>query len=397
MVDAVETSGTAAYVLTKIPLITKKVFTYLPAKSINSCARVCKAWRLVSQQIKKCRRRLGWNSYVCHDEENEELLASDIKEILQDVWCEPAFFLGFCSTVLFEEPLKVPSTDVTRYPRRAKCMRVDIGPFLKEMLPDACNFLAVSADGVIGTNAQSTRSHEVESKKSLSYLLIPKLEGLEINTFTIDSHTYTSTVDNHFEPSALSEINDIPGGKDVKAVLFFCNEPLCPPEIGYSLLQHYHDSIVAGGYVDNLICPQNCLNDPTGILDPSLQCITFGGPRLKVASIVIEDYVNSREEVEATMKNLKNCRIPEEQSFAFMFACIGRGSHHYGVSNVEADVFRKFFPKTPLLGFFGNGEVGFTYLPKDGVPPVPSLPDGNRILPKLYHAYTTIICLLSVE
>lgn len=130
--------------------------------------------------------------------------------------------------------------------------------------------------------------------------------------------------------------------------------------------------------------------------DPSLQCIAFSGPRLKVASIIIEEHVNNRKEVEATIRQLKNCKLSEEQSFAFMFACIGRGSTHYGISNVEADVFRKFFPKTPLLGFFGNGEVGFTYLPKDGEPPVHSMPNSERMLPKLYHAYTTIICLLSV-
>ena len=67
-------------------------------------------------------------------------------------------------------------------------------------------------------------------------------------------------------------------------------------------------------------------------MEPSLQCIAFSGPRLKVASIIIEEHVNSKEEVEATMRQLKNCKLPEEQSFAFMFACIGRGSHHYGVS-----------------------------------------------------------------
>lgn len=39
MVDAIETCSAASYVLTKIPLITKKVFSYLPAKSLNSCAR----------------------------------------------------------------------------------------------------------------------------------------------------------------------------------------------------------------------------------------------------------------------------------------------------------------------------------------------------------------------
>ena len=116
-----------------------------------------------------------------------------------------------------------------------------------------------------GTDAQTIRSYEIESKKSLSYLLIPKLDGLDIHTFTIDIHVYAASIDNSFDPSNLLQYSSIPEGKDdVKAILFFCNEPYCPPEIGYTLLQHYRDSIVAGGYVDNLILPQNCCNDPRG-------------------------------------------------------------------------------------------------------------------------------------
>lgn len=79
-----------------------------------------------------------------------------------------------------------------------------------------------------------------------------------------------------------------------------------------------------------------------------------------------------------------------------MFTCIGRGFHHYGVSNVESAVFRQFFPKTPLVGFFGTGEVGFTHLPSEGKVCENGKVDNNRTLPKLYHTYTTIICLLSV-
>lgn len=95
-------------------------------------------------------------------------------------------------------------------------------------------------------------------------MLIPKLDGLDIDTFTIDIHTYATNVDNPFEPGSGLQFSSIPEDKDVKAILFFCNEPFCPPEIGYTLMQNYHNSVVAGGHIDNLICPQNCINDPTG-------------------------------------------------------------------------------------------------------------------------------------
>jgi hypothetical protein len=51
-------------------------------------------------------------------------------------------------------------------------------------------------------------------------------------------------------------------------------------------------------------------------------------------------------------------------SVGLMFACVGRGRHHYrGKRNVESVAFRKHFPKTPLLGYFGSGEIGFKILP----------------------------------
>lgn len=130
-------------------------------------------------------------------------------------------------------------------------------------------------------------------------------------------------------------------------------------------------------------------------------CIAFCGERLHVASAVIREEVTSQAEVEKALKTLKDCNFPEQKSFAFMFACIGRGQHHYNIPNVESDAFKKLFPKTPLLGFFGNGEVGFNHLPKFGKVSVPTdsskKGDRQRPLPKLYHAYTTIFCLMALE
>ncbi|CAI9720027.1 F-box only protein 22-like [Octopus vulgaris] len=390
MVDCSKTCSSAGFVLTKIPLITKKVLSFLPAKTLNSCARVCKSWNFVAEQIKRKRQKLSWNFYVCEEDENNDMLATEIRNLFQEIWHEPVNFIGFCSSTLFDEPLKIPSNHMTRFHRTAKRMRLDIGNFLKQLLPSFCNFLAISADGVVGTNSEANKSFEIENKKSLSFLLIPKLENLQIHSFTIDIHTYTTQVDDILGPGT----NHIP--EDVKAILYFCNEPLCPPDIGYTLMQYFPESVLVGGFVDNLICPQKCLNDSGGQSDPSLLCIAFSGARLRVASVLIEEHINSKEEVEANIRKLKNCKLPEEQSFAFMFTCIGRGFHHYGVSNVESAVFRQFFPKTPLVGFFGTGEVGFTHLPSEGNVCENGKVDNNRTLPKLYHTYTTIICLLSV-
>ena len=145
----------------------------------------------------------------------------------------------------------------------------------------------------------------------------------------------------------------------------------------------------------------------------SLSCLSFCGPSLKVASVVIKEDVNTEEEVNKLILRLKNCQLSEEQSFGFMFACVGRGKNFFLKDNLESSLFRKHFPNTPLFGFFGNGEVGFEYLHKNKPHSNASkqcasesttksgdhsrlLPIPTKPLPKLYHAYTTIMCLISV-
>lgn len=288
----------------------------------------------------------------------------------------------------------------------------------------------MSADGIVGTESKTNKPVEVESRYGLSCLCLPQLEGLEVYSFNVDIYTYANRMD---ESSSglfdIKQVTTVPEGKEVKAILFFCDEPFCPPEIGYTLLQHYKNTVVAGGYVDNLISPEECSHDPTGQSLASLMCVTFCGPRLHAVSVVIREEIKTIEEVEKAMRKLKDCNLPEEKSFAFMFACVGRGHSHYGRDNVEADIFRKYFPKTPLLGFFGNGEVGFNFLQKYDRMPSQSSSEANssssssssrsssssfrsssnsartdpkvtnqvRPLPKLYHAYTTIICLMSIS
>lgn len=127
--------------------------------------------------------------------------------------------------------------------------------------------------------------------------------------------------------------------------------------------------------------------------------VAFCGPNVHVASVVLHEEIDTPEGVEKVIKKLKDCNLPEGKSFAFMFACIGRGhAHFHGSTNVESSVFKRYFPNTPLFGFFGNGEIGFDYLYKYGENQCSQKEKSStsKPPPKLYHAYTTIICLISI-
>lgn len=50
--------------------------------------------------------------------------------------------------------------------------------------------------------------------------------------------------------------------------------------------------------------------------------------------------------------NLENAPI-----FGLMFSCIGRGPLFYGGDDLDLHAFRQAFPKTPLLGAYGTGQI----------------------------------------
>ena len=162
--------------------------------------------------------------------------------------------------------------------------------------------------------------------------------------------------------------------------------------------------------------------------------IAICGQEVRVASVLIRDEMETEQEVESVIKELAQHELPLENSFGLMYACVGRGIHVYdGAHNVESKVFKKYFPRTPLFGFFGNGEIGSSYPPVDPLhltlkrkrsstsesgtnndddsASVLSDAQFKRQLdemrrkdnayrmkhpPKLLHAYTTVMCLVSL-
>ena len=122
-------------------------------------------------------------------------------------------------------------------------------------------------------------------------------------------------------------------------------------------------------------------------------CVAFSGKKVKVATIVARETVQTEESFEKEVQRLKNSGLSEKNSFAFMFACVGRGSGMYNKEDVETAIFKKYFPNTPIIGFFGNGEVGFDCFPNS---PASGGDEKTTNAPKMFHGYTTILTLVSI-
>ena len=126
-----------------------------------------------------------------------------------------------------------------------------------------------------------------------------------------------------------------------------------------------------------------------------------------VTSTVLNADVNQPADIEKCLLRLSPSGTPPSgKSVGLMFACMGRGHRFYnGTVGVESAVFKRFYPRVPLFGFFGSGEIGYGFplssdnrCSTDGTLPggAGDGVDGDvAFMPQIYHSFTTIFVLLS--
>jgi len=51
-------------------------------------------------------------------------------------------------------------------------------------------------------------------------------------------------------------------------------------------------------------------------------------------------------------------RMPAAPAFGLLFPCMGRGPYFYGGIDRDLELVKQRFPGMPLIGFYGNGEIG---------------------------------------
>ena len=56
------------------------ILSFLPAKAVFSCAKVCRLWRDAARRIIRSRKRLGWLSFVAHHEIHSTPCTSKVRE-----------------------------------------------------------------------------------------------------------------------------------------------------------------------------------------------------------------------------------------------------------------------------------------------------------------------------
>lgn len=295
--------------------------------------------------------------------------------------------------------------------------------YLVNSLPRDCLLLGTCSSGMVGTTLGYDKHCcvEVESTEGFSCLLLPNVPGMDVYPFIIKN--FEDLVE-HEGKEILSDedfekLSKVPMGKEVKCLLLFCSH-VTDCQSGAHLMaqtllrrQNYQLAL-GGGFVDTFVAPR-CMLSPHIYL-PHTMGIAICGDRVRAASVILQASVRRRKRVEKVLEELKACNFPTKNSFALMFACVNRGLEHYGEPNIEASTFQKMFPETPLFGFFGNGEIGIKYIPKDPnseaaasatsgkkysfKTPLETYDKKSKMSNKgsnIFHGYTTIIVLVAVD
>ncbi len=115
-----------------------------------------------------------------------------------------------------------------------------------------------------------------------------------------------------------------------------------------------HTAIQDGRYRLNHILAANVREQSITLANPLVR-----GERLFWA---MRDALTAERDMSATLERA-SAELKGAPDFAWLFPCMGRGPHFFGNRDRDLDILRARFPGMPVIGMYGNGEIG----PLDGL------------------------------
>jgi hypothetical protein len=325
-------------------------------------------------------------------------------------------------------------------------------------LPPGCTAVSMGFGGIVGFNEGDGKSVEVENARllknpSVSIMLFPNRSNVKVIPFKVpesskgikESLNGKDITSNDpecrralFRRALLHSATrgQLDDGDKIKCVLALTNCHEAPhaqfllQEIGtrtgnkfavggaMGCMPHISSETLENG--TKSLVEKELINEMGTGEDWSTTGLVFAGDGVEAASVMLNDKVRTEKAAEAALSRLKGPWMGEgKETCAFMFACCGRGVGLYrGKKNVESRIFQKLFPKTPLIGVFGNGEIGLEYVPvvsdenDDSPPKKPRTKEEEKDneeeekkeeeLPllssdELLHTYTSVYVMLSFK
>eukprot|EP00090_Calanus_glacialis_P000939 TRINITY_DN10678_c0_g1_i2.p1 TRINITY_DN10678_c0_g1~~TRINITY_DN10678_c0_g1_i2.p1 ORF type:complete len:505 (-),score=106.60 TRINITY_DN10678_c0_g1_i2:35-1549(-) len=437
--------------------LVRTIFSYLPMRDLENCGKVTQLWNEVKRICMKERKRYDsvsfywsgkcadvsyYSKYELFQSPHHRQLYEAMEKFSSEILIKPKIAIIFGSG---DTDLSVRDSSPGLEPEdhMEKSWLVDKGGVLSK-LPRDCLAIGTTSRGIVGTsggisieqeNLFDEVGHGLERPNennmlcpAMSMLLIPEKPGVKILPFHLAENQLEPLIEEikkdafYLEnESVLQEkllekaVKGLQPEDKIRAVILLSNGLDLP--FSMHLIQgaaaRSKNKLAIGGAVGDLCW--SSLKD-TSMLALMRELFYFNyqsvpvaensymstsgfviaGENVQASSVLLPRKVRSEKRIIAELQKLKNSGISEDNSFAFMFACCGRGENHYrGKSGLEAATFNKMFPKTPLVGVFGNGEIGISHIP-DFNAPTETSEKVNALKPgQFLHSFTTIFVMVS--
>ncbi len=190
-------------------------------------------------------------------------------------------------------------------------------------------------------------------------------------------------------------LGSVPDDVSIRCVIFFfVQRQSYAVDCIKKLLEYYPSQIaIIGGFVDKINYDDRQIHPTQTVYDACGIVITGDQNHLHIGEILLENHIRTREQIREKLNELKYLETNSYSSFAIQISCIARGSNYYNdEQNVECSEFRKLFPNTPLIGVFGNGELGHDYLPNCNQTTAKQQSGRN-----LFRGYSSVFTLISLH
>lgn len=356
------------------------ILSFLPAKALFSCRQVCRLWRDTTARIMRARQKLGWLSFVtfhepqrtpCASKLSMDILGRRVMQFLQELPLVPA------ACILF----------VSRRPQYFEGRRDEVKSLLtlvKESLPRSCVLIGCVGAGIIGTGDNGV-SEEVETAEGIALMLMPQTESVSAHIINLGQ---TEVKTNRAFKSRWEKSLKIPLDGSMKCVFLLAKDDDVIGKVASGIWnacnrdESKSDVVILGGLSESFLMVNNEVKN-SGVVGLSISG--------NVEALSMVHHGDTSESLQQTLKEMKQSGIPcdkNAKTACFMVSCIGRGEKIYGAKNVETGIFRKEFPDIPVLGFFGNGELGLDLHSCKGRPEK----DGHFL-----HSFSSVFCLCSLS
>ena len=404
-------------------LILLKVFSHLPISSLHICILVCKKWNELGQEAISKRKSQAlsflfmsekWKQFKQSNKRNSSQVISmydfltNAKLELSHLNGHPQivilFLLNHTNSYVLAKQIHSKESSIKNDRLKRKLEKLDsteneknlenLQDVLYQLLPAPIKKLEVNCDGIIGTSIGCKNTKELESDYkygAIAGLILPESENFKFSLKAIDL--------NHNMPKKLQTEGDLYDWLELKKIsqrlkyiLIMNNSKLeYRAKIKYLIssldrirksigLDDEKNFVVSGGIVKSL----SNLSDSN--LDKNNLTFLLLTERIghnnqptersvDIAQIVMPDIpanmieIAWNEKIDALKRNkeiffeTRNDNNKNRKMIAFRISCVARGKDYFdGDGNFESSLFNKTFPNTPLVGFFGAGELGLDFV-----------------------------------